>query len=108
MTFKLRRNGMADSTIMADGTVISLILQGLDDIKLRVVFVMGRVQSMGAAVTGLAHHHSHQIMAVTKQRILTAGPDIKGINRGADSKILMTVQAIGLLRPGLTWTDLIS
>lgn len=80
MPFKLLRDGMAESAVIADGAIIPLILQGLNNVTLTSVFIHCRIQGMGAAMAGLTHHDPHQILAVAEQLLSRAGPGIESVH----------------------------
>src|SRR6056297_1151360 len=105
MPFKLLHDGMADGAVVADGAIIALILQWLNVIALATVFVVGRIEGMGAAVTGLTLHHPHQILTIAKQLVFRTSPDVKRVQRRTDCKKIVTGKAVKLLAPGLARID---
>lgn len=109
MRFKVRLLSMADGAVITNGPLIFLVLQGLDAVPIRTELIeVGRINRMGTAVAGCAHHCTHIVVAVAIEIIHVACPDIEGIVSMTRLKILVAGEAVRLLNPWRPGIDFIN
>lgn len=109
MSLKLWLHRVTDGAVVADGAIIPLVLQRLNAVPVSAIFVERcRIDGMGAAVAGFAHHGLHLVVAIAVQALCSLRPGVEGIRAAARTKIFVTGQAVGFIDPWGPWLDFVN